>query len=167
MVFGPQKGASPSDVAVLEQGLARLAGLAGGRPEELRRRRRRRVRLRPGASGARELRPGAAQLAEIAGLPDALAGADLVITGEGKYDATSRAGKVVGHRCSDLAAEAGVPAAVVAGRARRAPVLPAVELGCARGQPVRPRPPSRALAGAGRPRSWQPRQPVGARRGRS
>jgi glycerate kinase len=126
MVFGPQKGASPSDIAVLEQGLARLAALAGGRPQE------------PGAGAAggtgyglaiwgAELRPGAQTLAEIAGLPAALAGADLVITGEGRYDATSQAGKVTGT-VLDLAARANVPSAVVAGVLALRPGVPAVEL---------------------------------------
>jgi glycerate kinase len=126
MVFGPQKGASPSDIAVLEQGLARLAALAGGRPQE------------PGAGAAggtgyglgiwgAQLRPGAETLAEIAGLPAALAGADLVITGEGRYDATSQSGKVAGT-VLDLAARANVPAAVVAGVLGLRPGVPAVEL---------------------------------------
>jgi glycerate 2-kinase len=122
-VFGPQKGASPADVAVLEAGLARLTGLLGGDPAQ------------PGAGAAggcgyglaaglgAQLLPGAAELALVAGLPDALTGADLVITGEGQYDATSEAGKVVGA-VRAIAAGArvdgvrvtGVPVAVVAGR---------------------------------------------------
>jgi glycerate 2-kinase len=126
MVYGPQKGASPSDVANLEQGLSRLSALAGGRPDE----------LGAGAAGGAgyglaiwgaSLRPGAAHIADIAGLPDALAGADLVITGEGKYDRTSRSGKVVGT-VLDLAAEAGVPAVIVAGVLATIPRLPAIEL---------------------------------------
>jgi glycerate 2-kinase len=126
MAYGPQKGASPSDVANLEQGLARLAALAGGQPDE------------PGAGAAggtgyglaiwgARLCPGAAHVAEIAGLPDALAGADLVITGEGRYDRTSRAGKAAGT-VLDLAAAAGVPAVVVAGVLATIPRVPAIEL---------------------------------------
>lgn len=126
VVFGPQKGASPSEVADLEQGLARLASLAGGRPDE------------PGAGAAggagyglaiwgAQLRPGAAQIAEIAGLPAALGRADLVITGEGGYDATSLAGKVAGT-VLELAAHAKVPAAIVAGVLEARPDVPAVEL---------------------------------------
>jgi glycerate 2-kinase len=119
-VFGPQKGARPSDIAVLEAGLARLASLLGGDPEA------------PGAGAAggcgyglaaawgAALLPGAAQIAAIAGLPDALASADLVITGEGQYDATSMAGKVVGAvLAASMAAR--VPAAVVAGRVAEPP----------------------------------------------
>jgi glycerate 2-kinase len=99
-VFGPQKGAAPADVAVLEAGLARLAALLGGDPDA------------PGAGAAggcgyglaaawhAKLLPGAAELAAIAGLPQALANADLVITGEGRYDGTSLTGKVVGAVCA-------------------------------------------------------------------
>ncbi len=113
-VFGPQKGARPADVAVLEAGLATLAALLGGEPG------------RPGAGAAggagyglaaawgASLRPGAAEIASIAGLPAALAGASLVITGEGQYDRTSVTGKVTGAVLA-AAREAGVPAAVVAG----------------------------------------------------
>jgi glycerate kinase len=95
-VFGPQKGAAPADIAVLEAGLERLAGLLGGDPDA------------PGAGAAggcayglaaawsATLQPGAERIAAIAGLPAALERADLVITGEGRYDATSLTGKVVG-----------------------------------------------------------------------
>jgi glycerate kinase len=119
-VFGPQKGAGPGEIAVLEAGLARLADLLGGQPDA------------PGAGAAggtayglatgwqARLLPGAAQIAAIAGLPAALAGADLVITGEGQYDATSQSGKVVGAVLA-LAARADVPAAVVAGSFASAP----------------------------------------------
>jgi glycerate kinase len=119
-VFGPQKGAGPGDIAVLRDGLSRLAGLLGGDPDE------------PGAGAAggcgyglaagwgARLLPGAARLAAIAGLPAALAAADLVVTGEGQYDLTSLEGKVVGA-VSAAAARAGVPVAVVAGRLAIAP----------------------------------------------
>jgi len=113
-VFGPQKGASQDDIAVLDAGLARLAGLLGGRPDA------------PGSGAAggagygfaaawgARLLPGAAEIAGIAGLPAALATADLVITGEGQYDRTSGSGKVVSAVCA-AADQAGVPAALVAG----------------------------------------------------
>jgi glycerate kinase len=113
-VFGPQKGATRGDIDVLENGLTRLAGLLGGDPAQ------------PGAGAAggcgyglatawhARLLPGADQIAAAAGLPKALAAADLVITGEGRYDDTSRAGKVVGA-VQAMAAQAGVPVAVVTG----------------------------------------------------
>jgi glycerate 2-kinase len=115
-VFGPQKGATPDDVGVLEDGLIRLAGLLGGDPAQ------------PGAGAAggcgyalaavwgARLMPGAAQIATTVGLPSALAAADLVITGEGRYDATSLTGKVVGA-VRAMALRAAVPLAVVAGSA--------------------------------------------------
>jgi glycerate kinase len=49
------------------------------------------------------------------GLEDRVRWADLVISGEGAFDATSRDGKVVGH-VLELARTAGVPAVVLAGR---------------------------------------------------
>ena len=52
------------------------------------------------------------------GSREALSGASLVVTGEGRFDATSLAGKVVGH-VLHRAREVGVPAAVVAGDADR------------------------------------------------
>ncbi len=119
--FGPQKGATPGDIDVLEDGLMRLAELLGGDPAQ------------PGAGAAggcgyglaaawgARLVPGAEQIAAIAGLPHALADADLVITGEGRYDATSLAGKVVGT-VRTMAGKAGVPVAVVAGSTATPPL---------------------------------------------
>ena len=113
-VFGPQKGAGPAEVAVLEAGLARLARVLGGDPEA------------PGAGAAggtgygfaaawgADITPGAAELCRIVGLDRELARADLVITGEGGYDATSGDGKVTGTVLA-AAARAAVPAALVAG----------------------------------------------------
>jgi glycerate kinase len=126
-VFGPQKGAGPADIEVLEAGLARLAELLGGDPDA------------PGAGAAggcayglaaawqARLQPGAQRIAAIAGLPSALAGADVVITGEGRYDATSLAGKVVGAVLA-AAEAAGVVAAVVAGQLELPAHVVSVEL---------------------------------------
>jgi glycerate 2-kinase len=114
VVFAPQKGATGEQMIELEEGLAKLAVVLGGQPAE------------PGAGAAggtgyglaaawgAQLVPGSAEIARIAGLDAALAGADLVITGEGRYDQTSGTGKVVGA-VSDAARRAGVPAALVAG----------------------------------------------------
>lgn len=113
-VYGPQKGATPDQVAVLDAGLAALARLLGGDPAA------------PGAGAAggtgygfaaawgAAIVPGAAEVARIAGLDAALAAADLVITGEGRYDRTSTTGKVAGTVLA-AAAAAAVPAALVAG----------------------------------------------------
>jgi glycerate kinase len=113
--FGPQKGASPEQVQELDAALARLADLLGGDREA------------PGAGAAggtafgfaacwgAEFVSGAAAVAAAAGLDEALTSADVVVTGEGQFDAQSMRGKVVG----DLVARAGahgVPVTVVAGR---------------------------------------------------
>jgi glycerate kinase len=152
-VFGPQKGAGDAQVAALESGLARLAAVLGGQPG------------RPGAGAAggtgyglatawsAELLPGSAEIGRIAGLDAALAGADLVITGEGQYDATSATGKVVGAVCA-AAARAGVPAAVVAGVIVGAPepgIRQSAELaGLAGGAAAAMAEPERWLQAAGR-----------------
>jgi glycerate kinase len=119
-VFGPQKGADDTGVALLEERLDRLArryreelgvevrdlpgaGAAGGLAGGL------------AALGAR-LRPGAGLVADVLGLRDALGEASLAITGEGRFDGTSRAGKVVGHVLREANA-VGVAVAIVAGDA--------------------------------------------------
>ncbi|HET7248172.1 MAG TPA: glycerate kinase [Streptosporangiaceae bacterium] len=115
-VFGPQKGADEGQIARLEAGLARLAEMLGGEPDA------------PGAGAAggtgyglaaawgAQLTSGAAELGRLAGLDRALTDADLVITGEGRFDETSMAGKTCGTVIA-AAAAAGVPVAVVAGQA--------------------------------------------------
>ncbi len=126
-VFGPQKGASPADVAVLEARLAALAAATAGAPH-----------VDPetpgfGAAGGAgfgvvaylgaRLLPGLSYVAEAVGLDERLARADLVITGEGRFDAQSLLGKVVGG-VLERAAAAGVPCVVVSGAGPGAP-LPA------------------------------------------
>jgi len=150
-VFGPQKGASPDQVALLDAGLARLAGLLGGDPAA------------PGAGAAGGtgyglaagwgalITPGAPRLARLAGLDQALARAGLVITGEGRYDQSSGTGKVAGAVFA-AAAEAAVPAALVAGQVATSPPpgVPAVSLaGLAGGVPQALADPARYLRQAG------------------
>jgi glycerate 2-kinase len=98
-IYGPQKGATPAMVADLDAALARLA-------EIIRRDLGVDVERLPGAgaagglgaglvafAGAR-LRPGAEMVIETLRLDDRLAGAQLVITGEGRLDSqTARFGK--------------------------------------------------------------------------
>ncbi len=119
-VFGPQKGASPADIAVLDQALARWAALTRavtGRD----------VACEPGAGAAggtgfaalaylaARLVPGAELLLDLTGFDEALAGADLVITGEGSLDRQTLGGKApVG--VARAAAARGIPVVVVAGR---------------------------------------------------
>jgi glycerate 2-kinase len=113
-VFGPQKGADGPQIAILEAGLSRLALVLGGDP---------------GAQGAgaaggtgygftaawgADITPGAAELIRVAGLDEQLARADLVLTGEGRYDATSAEGKITGTVLA-AAARAGVRAGLAAG----------------------------------------------------
>ena len=118
-VYGPQKGASPDDVAYLDHVLARLAdALAAETGRDL--------RALPGAgaagglgwalasaAGAR-LQRGVALVAEVRGLPRALADADLCLTGEGAIDLQTLRGKVV-EGVAALAHAQGVPAIAFAG----------------------------------------------------
>lgn len=114
-VFGPQKGASTADVALLDAALAAFAALLGGNPEL------------PGMGAAggsgygfaaawgAEVEPGAAYIARLSGLADAVGGADVLLTGEGRFDATSGTGKVVGELL-ELSERHGVPAGIIAGQ---------------------------------------------------
>lgn len=107
-IFGPQKGASPADIRRLDRGLALFAELLGGDPDL------------PGAGAAggtalgfsaawgAEIRSGAETIARLTGLKDAIARADIVITGEGRFDAQSLMGKSVGHTLK-LAADRATP----------------------------------------------------------
>jgi len=95
--FGPQKGAAPEQVRLLDAALSRFASLAGGDPGM------------PGSGAAggagygfrtfwgAAIEPGAAFIAGISGLRSAVETADVVLTGEGRFDATSVRGKVVGE----------------------------------------------------------------------
>ena len=116
-VFGPQKGADPGQVEALSK---RLADLAARYRDEL----GVDVTALPGAGAAgglagglaalgAQLRPGFQLVAERAGLVEALGDVDLVLTGEGRLDATSFAGKVVGG-VLELAAHAAVVAGQIA-----------------------------------------------------
>lgn len=118
-VFGPQKGLRGADAEAAEGALARFAELLGGEPDA------------PGSGAAggaafglaalgAELRGGAASVAEVIGLDATLAGCELVVTGEGSFDAQSAQGKAV-SLVAELAAARGVPVALVAGRIEAAP----------------------------------------------
>jgi glycerate 2-kinase len=113
-VFGPQKGAGAEEVDRLEAGLTRLAELLGGDPDA------------PGAGAAggsayalatvwgARLVAGSQALADEVGLARAMQGADLTVTGEGRFDTTSLSGKVVSAVLSTAATE-DLPVAIVAG----------------------------------------------------
>jgi glycerate kinase len=123
-VFAPQKGASSEQVRLLADRLAALAerygpdviglpgsGAAGGLAGGL------------AALGA-ELVPGFDLVAAQAGLEEALQAAGLVLTGEGRLDSTSFAGKVVGGVLA-ASTRLGIEAAVVAGEIEDGLSLPA------------------------------------------
>ncbi len=117
-VFGPQKGADAAQVVGLESGLVRL--------ERLVRRARPGVRgTIPGAGAAggtgfgllawgARLAPGAEAVGAALGLPALVARADVVVTGEGRFDAQSAAGKVPAY-IAGLARSAGARSLLVAG----------------------------------------------------
>lgn len=128
-VFGPQKGAGEEDVDRLEVALGRwaevaerdLAPAAGVGEAPVRPRHRRGTGAAGGLAfgllvglGAR-LVDGAPRVAARVGLDEALRGADLVVTGEGRLDRTSLEGKVVGYVAS-RAAERHLPVVAVVGR---------------------------------------------------
>ncbi len=120
-VFAPQKGATPEDVAVLRERLARLdvpdqpgAGAAGGLAGGL------------AAIGA-TLVAGFDLVAGRLDLDRRLTEANLVATGEGLVDGTSLTGKVVGSVLARAAAS-GVETLVVAGDVVTNPPFDAVSL---------------------------------------
>lgn len=127
-VFGPQKGASAEDVDKLERGLATLCercdidpkrpgfGAAGGVPIAL----TWLSSVLHGSEAAITVLPGAQVVAQSLGLDELLQDADLVITGEGAFDAQSTSGKVTGM-VLELARRSGTRAALVAGSISGAP----------------------------------------------
>ena len=116
-VFGPQKGITAGLRSRAEHNLAHFARrLAEVLPTDP---------LQPGAGAAggtgfglsawgAAIRPGSAVIADALGLARRIGAAELVITGEGRWDAQSLEGKVVGY-VLELAASNGVPAALIAG----------------------------------------------------
>ncbi|HVT88310.1 MAG TPA: glycerate kinase, partial [Tepidisphaeraceae bacterium] len=106
-IFGPQKGATPEQVQLLEEGLAKLveqthrddlakspgAGAAGG------------LGFGMLAFFAARLQPGIQIVMDAVNLRDRLTNADLCITGEGKLDSQSLAGKTtvgVARLCKEM-----------------------------------------------------------------
>jgi len=117
--YGPQKGASPADVEQLESALAHLTDIARrdlGAPDP----------STPGAGAAGGLgygvmtffggriKSGFDTIAELTGLAEAIAAADLVVTGEGRLDAQTGAGKAPAG-VARLARAAGKPVIALAG----------------------------------------------------
>lgn len=123
-VYGPQKGADPAAVDRLEAGLRRWAELVraatGADPAV------------PGAGAAggvgfaalavlgATLRPGIDLVLDLVGFQDALAGARLVVTGEGRLDEQTLHGKAPAGVAA-AAGAAGVRVLAVAGRCELSP----------------------------------------------
>ncbi|MCD0443889.1 glycerate kinase [Glycomyces sp. A-F 0318] len=119
-VFGPQKGADPRRVALLEQALGHFAevveeqvAMPGAASE-------------PGAGAAGGLgfalfllggrrESGARLTCDAVGLDAEIAAADLVVSGEGSFDSQSLRGKLAAEVASGAAAH-GTPCLVMAGR---------------------------------------------------
>lgn len=115
-VFAPQKGATPQQVTILDNGLRHLSSIIGNR-----------IAAMPGCGAAGgipalmmhllqhcQLLPGAPFVLDSCGLDDALDGADLVITGEGRLDSQTLMGKAPGV-VIDRARQRGIPVAAVCG----------------------------------------------------
>jgi glycerate kinase len=120
-VYGPQKGASPQDVALLEQGLARWADVAEESFGFAK-------RDEPGAGAAGGLgfavlgflgattQPGIELMLDLLSFAGHLPGARLVITGEGALDEQTLRGKApAGVARAATAADPDLPVVAVAG----------------------------------------------------
>jgi glycerate kinase len=118
-IFGPQKGANPEQVQQLDAALGHFADhCASVLPKD--------VRDEPGSGAAgglgfaakaflgAQFRAGVEVVAELVGLDEAVRGADLVITGEGRFDAQTLRGKTP-FGVARIAQRHNVPVIVIAG----------------------------------------------------
>jgi glycerate kinase len=117
-IYGPQKGATPTQVDELDTALTHWANLVGNDFREA-----------PGAGAAggvgfaalallgAELRPGIELVLELVGFHGQLAGVDLVVTGEGALDEQTLHGKAVAGVAA-AARAAGIPVVAVCGTNR-------------------------------------------------
>jgi glycerate 2-kinase len=124
-VFGPQKGAAPHDVEMLEHGLrhwSKIVSDTTGRDDA--------DRAGTGAAGGAgfaalallnaDIEPGIGLILDLIDFDRRIVGADLVVAGEGSLDEQSLAGKApIG--VANAAARAGVPVVAVAGRLQLSP----------------------------------------------
>jgi glycerate kinase len=124
-VFGPQKGAGTHQMEALQQGLrqwSELVSRATGRNDT----------DQPGAGAAggagyaalallnATIKPGIELILELIDFDRQIAGADLVVTGEGSLDDQSLAGKApIG--VARAAARSGIPVVAIAGRLQLSP----------------------------------------------
>ena len=116
-IFSPQKGATPNDVAILEAALTHFASISGG------------GHINSSGAGAAggagymaftflgaEQRSGIEVVLELISFKELLVGADLVITGEGKFDSQSLSGKAP-MGVLKAAQSLGIPVMMVCGQA--------------------------------------------------
>lgn len=117
-VFGPQKGATPDQVRLLDEALAHYA-------DQVERHLGRTFRHHPGAGAAgglgfaflslgAQIRSGAQLIIRMSGLEGRLPGADWLITGEGKTDAQTLLGKLP-VVLADMARTHGVRTVLISG----------------------------------------------------
>ncbi|QQQ61895.1 glycerate kinase [Paenarthrobacter ureafaciens] len=122
-IFGPQKGATPDDVAELDAAISNFVDVLAASTDQ-------HAKYAAKAEGAgaaggvgyiaiaalkAERRPGIDVVLEFTELESRLKGADLVITGEGSLDEQSLLGKTP-MGVSRAAAKAGIPVIAVCGR---------------------------------------------------
>ncbi|MCP2067791.1 glycerate kinase [Pseudomonas laurylsulfatiphila] len=119
VIFGPQKGASPVQVEQLDHALGRFADHCAAALSND-------VRDEPGSGAAgglgfaakaflgAQFKAGVEVVGELVGLAEAVAGADLVITGEGRFDAQTLRGKTP-FGVARVARQHAVPVIVIAG----------------------------------------------------
>lgn len=119
VIFGPQKGATPEMVAVLDEALTRYA-------EKIEQQLGVSVAHSPGAGAAgglgaallaflnAELKPGIEIVTETVALKDIMQGADWVITGEGRVDGQTLGGKTPAG-VARIAQSLGIPVVILAG----------------------------------------------------
>jgi glycerate kinase len=118
-IFGPQKGATTAQVERLDRALGHFANhCANALAQD--------VRDEPGSGAAgglgfaakaflgAQFMAGVEVVAELVGLAEAVVGADLVITGEGRFDAQTLRGKTP-FGVARIAQEQGVAVIVIAG----------------------------------------------------
>lgn len=119
VVYGPQKGATEEEIAILDKGLARFAELICqmNLPD---------IRNMPGAGAAgglgaglvsflgAEIRPGIKAILEIADFEKSVQWADLILSGEGRIDGQSANGKVVSG-IAEIAGKYNVPVIAICG----------------------------------------------------
>lgn len=115
-VYGPQKGASEEQIQILDRAFAALAARMGIES----------LAQTPGAGAAgglgfgmlaffgATLKSGFEIVANATKIRERIAGADLVITGEGRFDASSMHGKVVA-KVAETARQANIPCIAICG----------------------------------------------------